>query len=345
MPRRVALAKIRTADAAYPRGRVLAELLVMAICVLLTFCISATTFAATVAKYTIAIATFMSHPALDTIQTELKAELATEGFVEGQNTTYIVQNANGQIQLAASIANNLTAQNPDAIVAVTTPMAQAVAKIAKSRIVFAAVTDPVGAGLVSSLDRGDARITGTSDAWPYEDQLKLIREITPNIKILGVLFNPGEAASQYGIRQIRKYANDYGFSLIEVPVNSTADVFPNARSLVGRAHALFLSSDNTVIAGVPGALQVARQNHLPVYVGDSGTVKSGGLATVSVGYAALGRKTGELVARTLRGERNIPTVVMGGSEIYVNKRAAELMGVTIPESVLRRATSIFQAIE
>src|SRR5262252_3194648 len=171
MPRRVALAKIRTADAAYPRGRVLAELLVMAICVLLTFCISATTFAATVAKYTIAIATFMSHPALDTIQTELKAELATEGFVEGQNTTYIVQNANGQIQLAASIANNLTAQNPDAIVAVTTPMAQAVAKIAKSRIVFAAVTDPVGAGLVSSLDRGDARITGTSDAWPYEDQL------------------------------------------------------------------------------------------------------------------------------------------------------------------------------
>jgi putative ABC transport system substrate-binding protein len=162
---------------------------------------------------------------------------------------------------------------------------------------------------------------------------------------LGVLFNPGEAASQYGIREIRKYAEPLGFTLVEASVSSTNDVFPAARNLASRVDALFLSSDNTVIAGMAGALQVARQNKLPLYVGDSGTVQKGGLAAVSVGYLALGRETGKLAARVLRGERNIPTFVAHGDEIYVNTKAAEMMGVTIPESVLQRATKVFDTID
>jgi putative ABC transport system substrate-binding protein len=296
-------------------------------------------------KYTIAISTLMPHPALDAVQEGLKAELTAEGFIEGKNTSYIIQNANSQIQLAAGIANDLAARNPNVIVAITTPMAQAVAKVAKAPVVFAAVTDPVGAGLVASVEKGEPNITGTSDAWPYDAQLKLIREITPNATRLGVLFNPGEAASQYGIQQIRKYAAPLGFTLVEGSVSSTNDVFPTARGMIGRVDALFLSSDNTVIAGIAGALQVAKQNRIPLYVGDSGTVQKGGLAAVSVGYLELGRETGKLVARVLRGERNIPTVVAQGTEIYLNTAAAELMGVKIPESVMKRATKVFQTIE
>lgn len=287
----------------------------------------------------------MPHPALDATEQGLKAELIAEGFVEGTNVNYIIHNANGQIQLAASIANDLAVRNPSVIVAITTPMAQAVVKVAKGPVVFAAVTDPVGAGLVSSLKKGEPNVTGTSDAWPYEDQLKLIHDITPKATRLGVLFNPGEAASQYGIQQIRKYAKDLGFTLIEGAVNTTNDVFPVARGMLGRVDALFLSSDNTVISGMAGALQVARQNRIPLYVGDSGTVQKGGLAAVSVGYLALGHETGKLVARVLRGERNIPTFVGRGDDIYVNARAAEIMGVTIPDSVLKRATKVFQTIE
>lgn len=294
---------------------------------------------------TIGIATLMSHPALDSVQHGLREELRAQGFVEGKNVEYIVNNANGQIQLAASIANELASRSPNVIVAVTTPMAQAVVKVSKVPVIFAAVTDPVGAGLVSALDKGELTVTGTSDAWPYEDQLKLIHEVTPNATRLGVLYNPGEAASQYGIQQIRRYAQVLGFSLIEASVNSTNDVFPVARSLIGRVDALFLSSDNTVIAGMAGALQVAKLNRLPLYVGDSGTVQKGGLAAVSVGYEALGHETGKLVARVLRGERNIPTVVAQGSDVYVNTLAAQLMGVVIPLSVLNRATHKFDTIE
>lgn len=293
----------------------------------------------------IAIATLMSHPALDAVQEGLKKELERQGYIDGKTIRYVVKNANGQVQLAAGIANDLAAQNPDVIVAVTTPMAQAIAKLARGPVVFAAVTDPVGAGLVASLEKGENMITGTSDAWSYEDQLKLIRTISPGAKRLGVLYNPGEAASQYGIKQIRSYAPSLGFELIEGSVSSTNEVYPVAQNLAGRADALFLSSDNTVIGGVAAAVRVAIEHKLPLYVGDSGTVEKGGLAAVSVGYAELGVETGKLVARALKGERNIPTVVAKGSDVYLNKKAAALMGVSLPETLVRNATKVHQEIK
>jgi putative tryptophan/tyrosine transport system substrate-binding protein len=327
------------------RKRALAALAVTSLLTALILGVSCRTSPGEQQVKTIAIATLMSHPALDAVQDNLKKELERQGFQEGKNVRYVVKNANGQIPLTASIANELAAQNPDIIVAVTTPMAQAVAKTAKCPVVFAAVTDPVGAGVVKSLEQGEPNVTGTSDAWPYEDQLKLIRRISPNAKRLGVLYNPGEAASQYGIKEIKKYAPAHGFEVVEGPVTSTNDVYPVSQSLAGRVDALFLSSDNTVISGVAAAVKAAIERKIPLYVGDSGTVEKGGLAAVSVGYQELGVETGKLAARTLRGEKNIPTVVGHGSEVYLNQKAAEMMGVTIPPDVLSGATKVYTDIK
>jgi putative ABC transport system substrate-binding protein len=298
--------------------------------------------------YTIAVATLMTQPALDAVQSEMIRELTREGFVDGKNVTYILKNANGQATLAPIIANDLASRDPDVLVAITTPMAEAMLKASSNThipLVFAAVTDPVGAHLVQSVDRGQPRVTGTSDAWPYEAQLKLIREISPSAKRIGVLFNPGETASQYGIQKIRTFAPRFGFTLIEAPVSSTSDVYPTAQGLTGRVDVLFLSSDNTVISGMAGALKVSVANRLPLYVGDSGTVEKGGMAAVSVGYTQLGADTGRLIARVLHGERSIPTVVEQGADIYINTAAAARMGVTIPPSVLKRATHVYSTIE
>jgi putative ABC transport system substrate-binding protein len=294
---------------------------------------------------TIVITTLMSHPALDAVQQNIKQELERQGYVEGKNTRYIIRNANGQVQLAASIANEAAAQNPDLIIAITTPMAQAVTKVAKCPVVFAAVTDPVGAGVVKSLEQGEPNVTGTSDAWPYEDQLKLIRKISPSARRLGVLYNPGEAASQYGIKEIRRYAPGQGFELVEGAASSTNDVYPVAQNLASRVDALFLSSDNTVIGGVAAAAKVAIERKIPLYVGDSGTVEKGGVAAVSVGYPELGTETGKIAVRVLKGEKNIPTQVATGSEIYVNKKAAELMGVILPQDVIGNATKVYDEIK
>jgi ABC-type uncharacterized transport system substrate-binding protein len=114
----------------------------------------------------VGIATLVTHPALDAVQDGLKQGLARRGYVEGNTINYLVRNGAGQIQLAATIARELAVHRPAVTVAITTPMAQSVTKAPAGPIVFAAVTDPVGAGLVESLDQGETDTTGASDAWP-----------------------------------------------------------------------------------------------------------------------------------------------------------------------------------
>lgn len=296
------------------------------------------------AERVIAVATLMSHPALDEVASGMQEELARRGWRERENIRLVTRNANQQMQVVPTIASELASQNPDVTVAITTPMAQAVARVAHGPVVFAAVTDPVGAGLVPDLQHGHGQVTGTSDAWPYRAQLALIREILPRARTLGVLYNPGEAASKYGINQIREHAPAFDFRIVEAGVNNIGEVRPVAESLMGRVDALFLSSDNTVIGGMTGALSIAVERRLPLFVGDSGTVERGGIAAVSVGYHELGRRTGELVDRFLRGERDIPPVVAQGVEVHVNRKAAEMMGVEIPDAVLRRAVRSYTDI-
>jgi putative ABC transport system substrate-binding protein len=289
----------------------------------------------------VAIATLVSHPALDSLQENIKSELARQGFIEGKTIRYEIRNASGQMQLLSGIAKELVGTNPDVSVAITTPVAQAMAKVTRGPFVFSAVTDPVGAGIVKSLDSPEKLITGATDAWPYNDQLKLIHDIAPTAKRIVVIFNPGEAASQYGMKYIRQFAPQYGFELVEGAVNSTNEVYAVAANLSSTADAIFLSSDSTAISGVAGAARVAIKRQIPLFVGDSGTVEKGGVAAASIGYDKLGVETGKLVARVLRGEQNIPIVLPDGkSDIVVNTKAAQLMGIEIPTSVLSRAKVI-----
>ena len=301
---------------------------------------------ATSAKKVVAIATFVSHPALDSLLDNVKKELASQGFKDGQNIKLEVRNASGQMPVVVSLVNELAGLNPAVSVGITTPVAQAMAKTAKGPFVFAAVTDPVGAGLVKSLLTPEENVSGASDAWPYSDQLKLIKEISPSVKRLAVIFNPGEAASQFGMKEIRRFAPQYGFEIIDGPVNSTGEVFAVAETVAANADAIFLSSDATAISGVSAAARVAMKRKIPLYVGDSGTVEKGGVAAVSIGYDQLGVETGKIVARMLRGEKHIPVVIPDGkSSVVVNTKAAQLMGVTIPQAVLDRAKVISEIKE
>lgn len=300
----------------------------------------------TISKPIIAVATLVSHPALDSLISNMKEQLVKEGFRDSDNIQIETRNASGQVQLASGIASELASLNPAVSVGITTPIAQAMAKVSRGPFVFAAVTDPVGSGLIKSLDAVEPLITGAADSWPYNDQLKLIREISPNAKRIAVIFNPGDTASQFGMKEIRKYAAQLGFEIIDGPVNSTAEVFGVAENIASNADAIFLSSDATAITGVAAAAKVAIKRKIPLYVGDSGTVEKGGLAAVSIGYDRLGVETGKLVARFLRGERNIPMVNPdGNSGVVVNTKAAQLMGVQIPQSVLSRAKLVTEIKE
>lgn len=289
----------------------------------------------------VAIATLMTHPALDAVIENMKLELGSRGFREGENIQYTVRNANGDVNLAVTIIRELQRSNPDVLVAITTPIAQVAAKEARSPIVFSAVTDPVSAGVVASLENPPASVTGVSDAWPYRAQLALAKEIVPSARRLAVVFNPGEAASQFGIARIRELAPSLGFEIVEVPVSNTQEILGALRLRIRNVDAVYLSSDNTVIQGVSAALKVCLDARKPLFVGDSGTVEKGGLAAVSVGYAGVGRSTGELVARVLNGERSIPVVVAEGNEVFLNLDTARRIGVEVPAPIVERAQQVF----
>ena len=296
------------------------------------------------ATATVAIATLMTHPSLTQISEGVKQRLSDAGYVEGRNLKLLERNANGQIQATAAIASELSASDAQVIVAITTPMAQSVVKSATVPVVFAAVTDPVGSNIVKSLDVPEATVTGTCDRWPFDAQIALIREVLPKAKRLGILFNPGESASHYGLAQVRTLAPKHGFELVEAPVNSTADVYGAASMLAERVDAMYLSSDNTVISGMAGAVKVAIARQVPLFVGDPGTVEKGGLGTVSVSYRQLGLDTGDLVVAMLHGQRNLKVVVPANDELYLNTAAARQMGVTLSPDLVRRAAKVYDAI-
>lgn len=290
----------------------------------------------------IAIATLMSHPALDQVIVGLKGQLRVEGFREGENITITVKNANGEVNLIPSILQDIKARRPDVVVAITTPVAQSFARDRFAPLVFSAVTDPVGAGVVTTMDKPTEGISGVSDAWPYLEQLQLAKELMPEAKTLGVLYNPGEAASQYGIAQIRVIADELGLELVEMVATKTTEVLHAVQQGIDKVDMIYLSSDNTVIQALPAALKVALEYKKPLIVGDSGTVEKGGLAAVSVGYAGVGRETGKIVAEFLRGNTRVKPVIAQGEEVYLNARTAERIGLTLPDDLLRRAKQVYR---
>lgn len=296
-------------------------------------------------KYKVVIVTLLSHPALDQIPINMKEELKKRGYTEGKDIEYLLKNASGDMQLVATIANEIKAFKPSIVVAITTPVAQAISKTWDGLLVFSAVTDPVGAGIMPDWNTGKGVVTGVSDMWPYKEQIKLMREILPSAKMVGVLFNPGDAASQYGMKQVKKLLPEFEFTAIEGSCYSPVDVGNVAKTLIDKVDVIYLSSDATVISGAAGAAKVCINARKPLIVGDSGTVEKGGLATVSVGYPGVGKETGILVDRLLKGERNIPTVVAFGDEIYINTKSAELMKTPIPDEVLKKATKVYTEIK
>jgi putative ABC transport system substrate-binding protein len=295
---------------------------------------------------TIAIANLQKHPILDAVEAGVIDELKRQGFGNGTaGIRYIVRNAAGDKLQIPTIATELGAQNPDVVIAISTPIAQAVVQKFKGKVVFGALTDPISAGVVSSLDGSNPNITGTTDAIPYDEQLKLIRKLSPSTTKLGLLFNPGEASSQFAVPRIKEAASKLGFEIVEGPVNSTQEVYQVTLGLVGRVDALLISTDNTVAAGIAGAVKVGIERKTPVFACDSGSVEQGAIGAVSPGYYDIGLETGKLAARFLKGESGLPVVFPKSGDIYLNRKAAEQMGLTISSDILSHAAKVYEEIK
>jgi putative ABC transport system substrate-binding protein len=298
-----------------------------------------------VAQKSVAMTAIVEHPALDAVRDGVKKGLADLGYAEGTDVTFTYETAQGNPATAAQIARQFVGESPDVIVAISTPSAQAAAAATTEiPIVFSAVTDPEAAGLVQSMDMPGGNITGVSDMAPIGDHIALIQEITPDVKTLGVLFNPGEANSVSSVAAVKEAAGAAGIEVVEGPATKSADVQQAARSLVGKVDAIYVPTDNTIVSALESAVGVANEAKLPLYAADTDSVARGALAAVGFNYFDVGVQTSVLVDQVLKGEDPgaIPAIFATGTDLQVNKATAELIGVTLPQAVIDRAAKVVE---
>ena len=294
---------------------------------------------------TVAVTAIVEHPALDAARDGVKEALAAAGYKEGENLKFIYESAQGNPATAAQIARQFAGEEPNVIVPISTPSAQAVVSTTRDiPVVFTAVSDPLGAQLVKDMDKPGSNVTGLSDMSPVAEHLALIKEILPNAKTIGFLYNSGEANSVSLLAVLKAEAEKAGLTVVESAATKSAEVQGAARALVGRADAIYIPTDNTIISALEGAVAVAEEAKLPLFTADTDSVSRGAIAALGFNYHDVGKQTGEIVVRILKGENpgDIAVKVAAGTDLVVNKSAATKMGVTLPEAVVGRATRVIE---
>ncbi|HEX3011365.1 MAG TPA: ABC transporter substrate-binding protein [Syntrophomonadaceae bacterium] len=297
------------------------------------------------AKVKVGIIQIVEHPALDAARKGFLDELAQKGYKEGKNLEVEYQNAQGDQANLQTIARQLVQDKCDLILAVATPSAEAVAnETTDIPILITAVTDPVSAKLIKSNEKPGTNVTGTTDMNPVKDQLKLIKDLVPNAKKVGILYNSSEVNSQVQVKIAEKAAPGLGLDLVKVTVTASSEVMQAAQSLVGRVDAIYLPTDNMVISALSSVVKVAEDNKIPIIAGESESVKNGAVATVGIDYYKLGQTTGDMALRVLKGEKPETMAIEGqqGTDMTLNLKAAKNMGLTVPQDIIAKAKTVIK---
>jgi len=291
----------------------------------------------------VAITAIVEHPSLDAVRDGVRDELKAAGFEAGKNLKWEYQSAQGNPGTAAQIARKFIGDKPDAIVAIATPSAQALVAATKTvPVVFAAVTDPVAAQLVKSWEPSGTNVTGVSDELALDKQIELIKQVVPQAKRVGVVYNPGEANSRVVVDQLKKLLPPAGLTLVEAAAPRTVDVSAAARSLVGKADVIYTSTDNNVVSAYEALVKVGTDSKIPLVAADTGSVKRGAVAAYGIDYYDLGRQTGKIVVRILNGEKVGAIAPQRGEklEVAVNPDAAAKQGITLPAALVSSAKTV-----
>jgi putative ABC transport system substrate-binding protein len=290
----------------------------------------------------VVITQIVEHDALTKEREGIIEGLKDAGFEDGKTVTIQYQNAHGNIAMASQIAAGFASLRPSVAVGISTPSAQSLVQpMAKQGVpvVFAAVTDPIEARLVSTLDKRPENVTGVSDGLPLRPQFELIQKLIPTAKTIGVLYNPGEANSAKAVEVLKALVGEMGFSLVFATTDKTADTITAALSLVGKAQVIFIPNDNTVMASISGIVALGKENNLPILTPDYDSVEKGVLAVRAASHKTMGYKAGQLVAKILKGEKasELPVEVKHPLDLAINATSAEAMGISIPEGMKKDA--------
>ena len=290
-------------------------------------------------SYKIAISQYVEHPSLDATREGFLAALKDAGLEEGVNLTIDYNNAQADSTNNLSIAQKIANEENDLVYAIATPSALAVAQAVKETpVLFAAVTDPLASKLVDNLEAPSGNVTGASDTNPIAVQqiMDFIAQYFPNVKSVGIVINEGEENAVIMANNAEEALKKHGIELVRAAVTNTGEVKQAAESLVGRADALFITLDNTVVSGVDSIIQIANEHDIPFFSSDRDTVEKGAFVTVGFKYYDHGYQSGQMAVEILKNGKKPSELSVSFPDkvdFIFNMKAAAEQGIDVTDEM------------
>jgi putative ABC transport system substrate-binding protein len=290
--------------------------------------------AASPAKIRVAIVQPMSHKSLDQIRDTIVAGLKASG----RNFEIVTQDAHGDSSSLATIFQNVKNKGVDIVVPIATPSAQSAKSVfggTKTPIVFAAVSDPVAAGLTGE---DSQNITGVSNSIPSAKIVQLISDFQPKYKKIGFLYTSSETNSVSTIKAAKAYCDKNGIAYAEASIAAATDLQAAVNSLLSKGvDALYTGNDNSIASAMPTYIDAAYSKGVPIYCGADSMVADGGLATIGIDYVQLGRQVAALILKVADGSApsSLPYETLSDYAKLVNLQAADKLKLTLSEAVLK----------
>ncbi len=295
---------------------------------------------------TISIFQFASRQTVDDAAKGVQKALNDAGYLDGQNCKIEIKNAQNDFGTAQLIAQSLAAGKSDLIITLTTPCLQVTANSNK-RIphVFGMVTDPFRMGIAKDCDNHIPNITGVATFQPVAEAVKMIKEVIPGIKKIGVVWNPTEACSEACTEIMRSSTSEYGIELLEVTVTNSIEVQMATQSLIGNGvEAILIGGDNTVELAIDAVILTGKEQNIPVFTNNPPHANKGAILSLGADYYTVGEVTGKLAIRVLKGEKtsNLPIEKSVPTKLWINQQVAKRLNITIPEHLLKRSDKIIE---
>lgn len=290
---------------------------------------------------TVGILQLMTHPALDQIHHGFVAGLKEYGYIPGKNIKIDFENAQNDQSNLKTMSTKFANEKVDLMAGIATPAAQALANAAdkKTPVILAGITDPKGGNLVKSDQHPGGNITGTSGESPLKKQLKLIREVMPQLKTIGIIYTSSDHGGSYNAKKFAKICHQEGIKYKLYTIASTNDMQQVAEQMVTKVDAVYAPQDNGVASAMKTLVNVANQEKVPVFPSADTMVKDGGLASYAISQYDLGKVAGEMAAQVLRGRKtaNFPVAYITKGKYVINTKEEKLLGIKLPAKVVKAA--------
>ncbi|WP_105142703.1 ABC transporter substrate-binding protein [Streptococcus suis] len=272
---------------------------------------------------------YMEHESLTAAREGFVAELEANGYKAGEKLVLDYQNAQGDQANLQTISEQLIDGN-DIVLAIATPSAQSLATVStETPIVFTAVTDPLSADLVESIEKPGGLLTGTSDQAPIDKQVELLGQAVPDAKTVGILYTTSERNSEVQVEQAKELLEKAGYKVVVKGITSSNEVQDATTSLMKDVDALFIPTDNTVASTMTMIGELSLEHKVPVIGGSTDMVDEGGLLTYGTNYEALGRQTAKMAIKIIEGANVSETAVEYPETVslHVNEEMAQKLGI------------------